>query len=245
MKRAVRKDRKERLSTTSNDSSPLQGSPNQNSNFENPSRALSNLNEDSNQANSHFFLRKRKKINYSLTRPDFLYESLSDSDYEETHSKKYINVKERNKRRKNKGGSRKEGTANPFKKNMSPAECREFQLKSLLNWKNFPIEPAVVDKECKVVTVDDVLSCNLEKYCKDLECILINPPWSPKNPKFDFAKFSKINLPFKCMKEGLIFIWVERDLMADVIGFFEDKGIRYVENLIWIKLNPKAQSSTF
>ena len=45
------------------------------------------------------------------------------------------------------------------------------------------------------------------------------------------------------MKEGLVFIWVERDFMSEVIDFFEDKGIKYVENLIWIKLNPKNQTS--
>ena len=37
--------------------------------------------------------------------------------------------------------------------------------------------------------VDDVVSTNFEKYCQDLQCILINPPWSAKNPKFDFASF--------------------------------------------------------
>jgi hypothetical protein len=42
--------------------------------------------------NSHFNLRIRKKINYSVTRPDFVYESLSDSDYEEQRSKKYKSI---------------------------------------------------------------------------------------------------------------------------------------------------------
>lgn len=45
------------------------------------------------------------------------------------------------------------------------------------------------------------------------------------------------------MNEGLIFIWVERDLLSEVIEFFENKGIKYVENLIWIKLNPKNKGS--
>ena len=45
------------------------------------------------------------------------------------------------------------------------------------------------------------------------------------------------------MKEGLIFVWVERDLMADVIDYFEDKDIKYVENLIWVKLDPQHKGS--
>lgn len=47
------------------------------------------------------------------------------------------------------------------------------------------------------------------------------------------------------MKEGLIFIWVERDLMSEVIEYFEDKGIKYVENMIWVKLNPKNKTSIY
>ena len=45
------------------------------------------------------------------------------------------------------------------------------------------------------------------------------------------------------MNEGLIFIWVERDLLSDVINYFENIGIKYVENIIWIKLNPTFQQS--
>lgn len=44
--------------------------------------------EDTHKNSHHFNLRKRKKINYSVTRPDFLYESYSDSDYEENKIKK-------------------------------------------------------------------------------------------------------------------------------------------------------------
>lgn len=52
-----------------------------------------------------------------------------------------------------------------------------------------------------------------------------------------------MKIPLKCMKEGLIFIWVERDMMSEVIEYFEEKGIKYVENMIWVKLNSKNKSS--
>ena len=71
---------------------------------------------------------------------------------------------------------------------MTPFECRDFQLKSLLNWKNYPKDIPKAD-EYQYYEVDDVVNQNFEKYCKDLQCILINPPWSSKSPKFDFAKF--------------------------------------------------------
>ena len=96
--------------------------------------------------------------------------------------------------KKRKNGTKKEKVPSKlqFKKNMPANLCREFQLKSLLNWKTYPKETCVNQNECEYYEVDDVLNTNFDKYCKDLQCILINPPWSNKSPKFDFAKFVKI-----------------------------------------------------
>ena len=74
---------------------------------------------------------------------------------------------------------------------MTPHESRDFQIKSLLNWKNYPVEQLKDENEYLYYEVDDVVNTNFEKYCKDLQCILINPPWSSKSPKFDIAKFVK------------------------------------------------------
>ena len=39
------------------------------------------------------------------------------------------------------------------------------------------------------------------------------------------------------MKEGLIFVWTEKEYIADIINHFESKDIKYVENLVFVKLN--------
>ena len=75
---------------------------------------------------------------------------------------------------------------------MNPYESRDFQIKSLLNWKNFPVDDVSSSNEVQYVEVDDVVNTNFEKYCNDLQCILINPPWSSKAPKFEMNKFVKI-----------------------------------------------------
>lgn len=82
-------------------------------------------------------------------------------------------------------------TSSVVKKNMTPLECRDFQIKSLLNWKNYPVDHVNNESEYQYYELDDVLNTNLEKYSNDLQCILINPPWSIKSPKFDFVKFVK------------------------------------------------------
>ena len=65
-----------------------------NSNFEKASviqkKSVSKQIIEETERNGHFNLRQRKKINYSVTRPDFYYESLSDSEYEEYNKKLYI-----------------------------------------------------------------------------------------------------------------------------------------------------------
>lgn len=76
-----------------------------------------------------------------------------------------------------------------YKKNLTPFQARDLQIKSLLNWKNYPKQPITNENECQYYEFDDVVSTNFEEYCKDLQCILINPPWSAKSPKFDFSKF--------------------------------------------------------
>jgi hypothetical protein len=43
------------------------------------------------------------------------------------------------------------------------------------------------------------------------------------------------------MKEGLIFIWTEKEHISDVVDHFEGiKNIKYVENLVWCKLDAKS-----
>lgn len=98
--------------------------------------------------------------------------------------------KSKNKRRKN-AQNNKGSIINKVKKNMSAAEGREFQIKSLLNWKNYPQEESIAnnDNERQYYEFDDLVNVNYEKYCKDLQCILINPPWSTKSQKFDFSTF--------------------------------------------------------
>ena len=53
-----------------------------------------------------------------------------------------------------------------------------------------------------------------------------------------------MRLPIDKIQDGLIFIWCEKENIADVINFFEEKQIKYVENLVWVKLN-NIENSNF
>lgn len=38
------------------------------------------------------------------------------------------------------------------------------------------------------------------------------------------------------IKDGLIFIWCEKENLADMIYSFETRDVHYVENFVWVKL---------
>jgi hypothetical protein len=39
------------------------------------------------------------------------------------------------------------------------------------------------------------------------------------------------------MKDGLVFIWVEKEIISDLIKVFEDQDFTYVENVCYIMLD--------
>ena len=45
------------------------------------------------------------------------------------------------------------------------------------------------------------------------------------------------------MKDGILFIWVEKELIFEVIVFFETQGYAYIENLCYVMLDPKEKDS--
>jgi hypothetical protein len=124
---------------------------------------------------------------------------------------------------------------NKLKPNSDPVECREFQLSGLLSWKNPESEGEPEKSESVYYEMNSVLGANLETYTDNLQAILVNPPWSST---FGFNEFTKIKLPLNKMKEGLIFVWTDKEHISDIVYYFEKQDIKYVENLVWIMLNP-------
>ena len=59
--------------------------------------------------------------------------------------------------------------------------------------------------------------------------------------RYCFEQFKKINLPLKAMESGIIFIWTKKDFLDNMITYIEglENTIKYVENLVWIKLSKK------
>lgn len=46
------------------------------------------------------------------------------------------------------------------------------------------------------------------------------------------------------MREGILFIWVEKELMYEIIVMFEAQGFSYVENACHVMLDRSQREST-
>jgi len=50
------------------------------------------------------------------------------------------------------------------------------------------------------------------------------------------------------MTDGLVFVWVEKEIISEIIKFFEKQDMVYVENVCWVMLDStkrKGKQHTF
>ena len=101
-----------------------------------------------------------------------------------------------------------------------------------------------------------VVELELSKHANDVQAILINPPWDCSQPithevaksstkkckssrqKISIEEFcANFKIPTSVMKDGLVFIWVEKEIISDLIKFFEGQDFVYVENVCYVMLD--------
>ena len=93
-----------------------------------------------------------------------------------------------------------------------------------------------------------------DKHIKDSQAILINPPWDSINVfgtknklrssnqktknRISICEFCKdFKISTDVMKDGLVFIWVEKEYIYKLIKFFEAQNFSYVENMCYVMLD--------
>jgi len=50
-------------------------------------------------------------------------------------------------------------------------------------------------------------------------------------------EFQKIVIPRSVMQDGMLFVWVEKERINDVVLHFESQKFAYVENMCWVMLD--------
>ena len=67
------------------------------------------------------------------------------------------------------------------------------------------------------------------------EClgVLLNPPWGSVKPK----ELEGLALPDIC-KHGFVFVWVDKEVLDEVVDVLVRQKYVYVENLTWVTMAP-------
>ena len=58
-------------------------------------------------------------------------------------------------------------------------------------------------------------------------------------------EFKKLVIPSDVMREGILFIWAEKELIQEIILHFETQGFEYVENMVYVMLDPSMKEGKF
>ena len=76
-------------------------------------------------------------------------------------------------------------------------------------------------------TKENIAKINFDNHAKNVEAILINPTWiTSKDSKglhsgVTMKEFENLQFSKSLMIDGLVFVWVEKEIIYPVIKFFE------------------------
>ena len=54
-------------------------------------------------------------------------------------------------------------------------------------------------------------------------------------------QLKKLVIPPEVMKEGMLFIWAEKELISEILDHFEPQGFEYVENMVYVMLDSEMR----
>jgi len=81
---------------------------------------------------------------------------------------------------------------------------------------------------------------NLDSYAENVQGILVSAPWkTATNPDgITIQDFQQIILSSRLMKNGLMFVWAEKEIMQELFHVLEEQyKMYYIENMTWVMLD--------
>ena len=171
----------------------------------------------------------RKKTQWALNLHD--YDHRQDSDDDAVWRKR----------------QRKKNPTNKGKKKLKVAKKLSAKEK-LLVWKGNPryqLSAKTNTLPTQIYKVPCIPESNLDDFGSDIQGLFINIKWDLSNTGIGttFQSFTRMKLPNKLLRSGIVFIWSEKSLLSRLHKFFESSGLRYIENVcICELLKPKEQN---
>lgn len=79
---------------------------------------------------------------------------------------------------------------------------------------------------------------NFDLHAKNVEAILINPAWKQDGSAgISLEDFAHFEFSKHLLIDGLVFVWVEKEIIFDIIRILEKQDLIYVENVCWVMLD--------
>lgn len=92
----------------------------------------------------------------------------------------------------------------------------------------------------RLLKVPKISELDLSLHVKDIQALFINIIWKTGNKKngIPFEEFRNLNLSEpSIMRNGIIFIWVDKEIMGDLMHYMDSMKFTYIENFTIIHLS--------
>jgi hypothetical protein len=132
------------------------------------------------------------------------------------------------------------------KRGTTKAKAELAKVEFILDWKReMQISDLPTDAASfKIAKHDKIVETDLTQYASSLQAIFMNVKWqtkfSPEGVKIEDLR--KLELNKKLVRNGIVFVWSEKEILGRLIHYMEEKGFFYVENFVVALLDAsKAQ----
>jgi len=86
----------------------------------------------------------------------------------------------------------------------------------------------------RIAKHDKIVDADLAQYASSLQALFMNVNWQTKySPDgINIEELRKLELNKKLMRNGIVFVWSEKEILGRLIHIMEEKGFFYVENFV-------------
>jgi hypothetical protein len=87
-----------------------------------------------------------------------------------------------------------------------------------------------------------LIKMNFDNYAQNVEAILINPKWNTTNKdvkedEITLDQFKHLKFSHNLLIDGLVLVWIEKEILSKVIEILEKQDLTYVENVCWVMID--------
>jgi hypothetical protein len=110
------------------------------------------------------------------------------------------------------------------------------RLEKVIDWRRHYVEPMLIPESYQEYETNCISNEQLDDYGKDFQAIWINIDWRTHNLK----DLINLNISPKLLKNGIVFMWSDKGLLAEIIDIMAQKKFKYIENVCIAKIDSKS-----